>query len=724
MVDTTLPPQSETQPWVPDATTPTGSTDLPAVGETTPWEPKKQTPSGPGSGSIAQAIGTGVIEAIPYGRQATAAAESGISSLLHAIPQSWQNEDQRKALAGLPQGYGEINKRLYQAGQEAEQAHPFVKAGTSLATGAALLPIGGATEVGAAALSKALPSAARIAPLLSGAGIGGALGAGYGASQGEGLFDPSGAAWGAGAGALGGAAAEPLGWVAGKVGKGVSQFLGRYDPEEEAAAKIGKAYQEDQRTQNAAMTPSQYADAKAAGQPVMAGDLGGGSVRRLARTAANISPEAGNELAQPLGQRFQQQGPRVSSYIDNLFPGKNLNTAIERDRIATEARVANGPAYQKAYSDPNAGAVWSPTLANLMRSPDVQDAVSLAQKKGANDAAINNQAIPQMPFVKDAQGDWSLRTDAQGNAVGIPSLQFWDQVKRGLDSKMGIAKRSGDNDTARQIFGLNDALKNELDQQVPSYAQARASAAKFFGQSNAVDGAETFYKAAGEGPINQMKAQLQSMNPTDREVFARAFAANLQQKASSVADNSDVARQFSNDALRGKMEAALNTPSDPNRAAKMEAFVHRENLMNMLKQKVLGNSTTIEQKGDAGKEGGHAGGILQMIASQFGAPASGAITGGALAFEKTPEHATWGATARNTAIGALAGGMTGLIGRGKISANEATMHAIGKQLASSDPAIYQRALNHVAQTPWLQSALRNLSVTAGGQLGAAYGAGQ
>ena len=71
-------------------------------------------------------------------------------------------------------------------------------------------------------------------------------------------------------------------------------------------------------------------------------------------------------------------------------------------------------------------------------------------------------------------------------------------MKRGLDSKIGIAKRAGDNDSARELTGLNELLKSELDQQVPQYAQARAGAAKFFGQENAVM-AEAFHKATSEG---------------------------------------------------------------------------------------------------------------------------------------------------------------------------------------------------------------------------------
>ena len=201
-----------------------------------------------------------------------------------------------------------------------------------------------------------VPRAAPIVSRIGGATlVGGGVGGAYGASSGEGLFDPSAAEWGTVLGAGGGALAEPIAAGLGKVARGAGQWLGLLNPEAEAASKISGAYQADQRAGNAAMTPAQFAAAKAAGQPVMAGDLGGEAVRRLARTATNVSPEAGAALAQPLGDRFQGQSGRVSDFIDGLFPGKDLNTTIERDRIATEARSVNSPAYTTAFNDPNAG---------------------------------------------------------------------------------------------------------------------------------------------------------------------------------------------------------------------------------------------------------------------------------------------------------------------------------------------------------------------------------
>jgi hypothetical protein len=66
MTNTIIPSPSESQPWVPDGATPTGSTDLPDQSETTAWNPPRppvQTPVT--AGGIARQVLTGA-EAAPY----------------------------------------------------------------------------------------------------------------------------------------------------------------------------------------------------------------------------------------------------------------------------------------------------------------------------------------------------------------------------------------------------------------------------------------------------------------------------------------------------------------------------------------------------------------------------------------------------------------------------------------------------------------------------------
>jgi hypothetical protein len=317
MANTTLPPQSETTPWVPGdgTTTTTGSTDLPPKTQTTPWTPTT-TPGD--SDSIAQAIGTGTIEGVPYARQTAAGATSGIAGWLRSLPQSWLNEDQRKALAGLPQSYSEANKRMMQAEQEAHEAHPYLQTATSLATGAAALPIGGATKALSGAIARTMPSAARIAPWLAATEVGSDLGAAYGASSGEGLFDPSGAEWGAGLGAIGGAGGYGLGKVIGPATGAVADAanrlgvpMPRYMMSNPAVQRIGTVSQ--------SVPLIGEVTRRAAGR---ATDALADSVQKI---GGGVTPDkAGAEISAALNNWI---GPRSNAVIDRLY--KNASSQLD-----------------------------------------------------------------------------------------------------------------------------------------------------------------------------------------------------------------------------------------------------------------------------------------------------------------------------------------------------------------------------------------------------------
>jgi hypothetical protein len=77
-------------------------------------------------------------------------------------------------------------------------------------------------------------------------------------------------------------------------------------------------------------------------------------------------------------------------------------------------------------------------------------------------------------------GRMELRTDPNGTTA-LPSLQFWDHVKRNLDK----VKSPDAQDFAR-------VLREHLDTLAPAYKEARAGAAHFFGAENALEAGKAF----------------------------------------------------------------------------------------------------------------------------------------------------------------------------------------------------------------------------------------
>jgi hypothetical protein len=78
-----------------------------------------------------------------------------------------------------------------------------------------------------------------------------------------------------------------------------------------------------------------------------------------------------------------------------------------------------------------ANGVWSPGLANLTQSPSIQTAMKGVSSRAADDAVVNGNQVVKNPFVYDQQGNLTLN-QAPGGGVSVPTLQFWDYVKRGL----------------------------------------------------------------------------------------------------------------------------------------------------------------------------------------------------------------------------------------------------------------------------------------------------
>src|SRR5207253_10941104 len=109
------------------------------------------------------------------------------------------------------------------------------------------------------------------------------------------------------------------------------------------------------------------------------------------------------------------------------------------------------------------------------------------------------------------------------SAQGVPTypnLQYWDQVKRELDSVANQAKRSGD--TATGAGDLAKILRGELDRQVPGYKNARGIAEEYFGEGNALEAGR---KLAGKKPVAEdVEAILRKMKPDERALFREGYA--------------------------------------------------------------------------------------------------------------------------------------------------------------------------------------------------------
>lgn len=541
--------------------------------------------------------------------------------------------------------------------------------------------------VGTAPLMAAAPAAfgmkagqGLLTRALTGAGSSAALGSADTAARGGDLADigTSGVIGGIAGGAIPvvGAGLRGIGSAVGaKIGSTVRSAL---NPAAEAGKRVAKAIEVDKTVNpGSLLNNSDIAVAARNGQPLMNADIGGETTRALARSAANQSPAARDMMQRATSDRFSDQGSRITRLVSRLSGGK-VDDLATQDALKKAASVANQPAYNKAYQSPAAQQLYTPELQELMQSPAVRQAVKDVTAKSANRSAVEGSKAIQNPFHEAADGSFKLRQKADGS-IAVPSLQFWDQVKRNLDDVIGPAQRSGEKSNYGDLVALKSKLVSTLDNAVPEYKAARQGAATFFGAEDALDAGKTF--ARSNRMIPEYERGIKSMTPNERDLFQTGFASELIDTARNASDRRNVVQSmFGSPESRQKMVMAFGDKG----ANEIQAFVRVENAMDALRG-AFGNSTTARQ-------------LIE----------SGVIGAG-----------TWGYTGDfNTGLAAAA--MTGAARAGGKKIDGNVMTKVAEMLSSNDPALIKKAIQNAAVSPQHMAAVDALTQIAGG--GARIGA--
>jgi hypothetical protein len=448
-----------------------------------------------------------------------------------------------------------------------------------------------------------------------------------------------------------------------------SVIRGAISPTAEAGRRVGASINIDKATPGGVLSQADQAAAARNGQPLINADLGGEQTRALARAAANQSPEARGMLERVASDRFADQGNRVVRLVNRLTGGKT-DDLLMLDGIKDAAAASNKVAYSKAYMAPGAQDMWHSGFAQLMQAPAVRKAAMDATTRGANRAAASGFPAVKNPFVEQ-NGKIMLRVNKDGS-VARPTLQFWDQVKRNLDSEIGVAQRSGDKTHAADLMALKTKLVSTLDQSVPAYKSARQGAAAYFGAEDAVEAGRNFAKSSRSLP--EYKRGILAMTPAEKEAFETGFASELIDAAKNAGERTNViTRMFKSPEAREKMVMAFGK----SRANEIEAFVRVETAMDALRG-AFGNSTTARQ-------------LIE----------SGVIGGGAW----------WYTGDFNKGIAAAALTQGARMAGKKIDGNVMTKTA--EMLLSNDPKLIARAVQNAAMSPQHMAALEALTKAAG-----------
>lgn len=529
--------------------------------------------------------------------------------------------------------------------------------------------------VGEAAGAIALPGGAALqgatmpARMIRGAATGAVYGAASGAGEGENLAErgsqaATGAAFGAGAGVaapwLLKGAEKGTELVKDVAGKAIAPFRGAVNPEQEAAKRLADAAIKHFDDKGMPLSADQIKVLTEIGSPQAIIDLLGERGYAIARSAANVSPEAREILKNFIEPRFEAQSSRAVEMARSLVP-THADAAATREALAAAA-PQRSPFYRKAFKDGENG-IWDDELYNI--------ANSTAMKPIMRDAAMSMET-------KMVAG----RSGVPLSQNGTPTLEFWDQVKRTLDSKINVAKRQGDKETVGDLSAIRTKIVQRMDDAttdavtgVSSYATARGVAAELFKASDALEAGEKFF--ASKMRNADFRKVAAKMHDEEKALFAEGYASALVRKLDEAGDRRSILNHIrSSPAERERMEMALGKPA----AQKFQTYLQVENIMDRARG-AMGNSTTARQMVEMGLAGG----------------ASGYLAGGDL-----------------TSI--VTGALLGSAGRKgvNIAARHVSTQAqrnlaeeTARMLVSNDPAVIRKGIERLSRNPRMMKSLQS-----------------
>lgn len=583
---------------------------------------------------------------------------ASLAKLISGALKYWTGDKEAK------KRYDEAVKREREINKAGEEQHPVASLVGNVA-GAIALPIGAAGQ------AATLPGR-----MAAGAGVGAALGGAAGVGEGVGAADSisRGLVGTAAGGALGGVAPAAIEGVVRGARAAATPIANAYrgvrNVDDEAARRVVTALERDRAIDPQAtgrLTPNEYAASVQSGGPATIMDIGGEQTRALARSAANTSPEGRAVMNRTINDRFEGQTGRVTSWLRNTFHYPDAQA--QQDALQQTARTVNRANYQRAMREGDRE-IFSTELDRLMGSPAVVDAMRRASTTG-KDRAIT-QGLGAMRQGVTVENGVVTFTRGPNGVPTYPNLAFWDATKKELDDAAGAAARAGRNGEASTLRDLARALRGELDTAVPSYQQARAGAAHFFGAEDALEAGQNF--VSRNMSANDARRALTQMSPQERQLFQDGFVSRFVETLNQTGDRRSILNKIAESpAAREKLNVALGRA----RAEELEAGLRVEGIMDLARNAVQGNSTTARQLAELGLAGGaygFSGGGINPFADP-GAAINAALVYGAA--------------------------------RGRNVINERLSRRVAEMLVSNDPRTITRGIQTIARNQTLFNSLRS-----------------
>lgn len=473
--------------------------------------------------------------------------------------------------------------------------------GGLLPTAAALIAApftGGATApaaaAGAARTAAAMPTLGQT--MARGLGYGAASGAAAGAGGAEGglASRATGAFVGGGSGLILGGVAPA---VTGAVGSGTRKVLEATGLMEapDAVAKAQqliakKLAQEGISPQELATRQANVVRTLGARDETLA-DIGGESMRRLARGSMAIPNAAQTDVRQMLTERAVGAGPRITQDITDLTAIGARDIGEVADEIIQRRSMLASPLYDQAYA---AGQVNSFAIDNLLKkSKDIQYAINEARK------------LPQYADLPDND------------------MVLLDKAYKYVGDLANNAKLSGKTSQANDLNDLRMSLRNAITAEVPVYGKALDT---FSSESLLKDALELGSKNFLRKTPAEINREIKKFpGEAEQQMYRLGAVQSLRDEIYGMRETANIADKFLNSReMRDRMRTVFNSQGE------YEAFVknlERERQMAVTRARIEGGSPTAPIQQDIAELSGPSPTEVLAAGAQM---AGGNLTGGGM----------------------------------------------------------------------------------------------
>jgi len=321
--------------------------------------------------------------------------------------------------------------------------------------------------------------------------------------------------------------------------------------------------------------------------------LGAGSLARPGATAEKRLGETLQDYAADVGPTAQRlsRAPDIKKAADDMIPrmrdftqritGIDQRAPQFADLMEEFGKTERKRVYDVARAQPAAQAISHPGLDALEQ---------LEVWKQAHRSAIKNTdgvpewnvrppervgATPSTPTgLVDASGQPIMRP-GQPASYTAGNLNYYDQMKRELDSIIEQAARTGDTTLKTSATNARQKLLDIIDPIVPQYKEARGVAADTFKAATAPEAGARFLALSNDYTINEFQKAFNTFTPEQKKGFAVGLMGAIEKELATKDSKLLVNRFLNNKQFMDKLDFALG----PEAAGQVRAKVLSENIV-------------------------------------------------------------------------------------------------------------------------------------------------